>query len=110
RHAPGARSHPRPPVGLADLADPDALGSRRRPRGDGLHADLAGWHAHRGAAPDAVDDRDRVALLREHRRALPPAPIAVQLRGERVALRPLAADDLDAAYAALQEPEVARWW
>jgi aminoglycoside 6'-N-acetyltransferase len=34
----------------------------------------------------------------------------VQLRGERVALRPLVADDLDAAYAALQEPEVARWW
>jgi aminoglycoside 6'-N-acetyltransferase len=34
----------------------------------------------------------------------------VQLRGERVALRPLVADDLAAAYAALQEPEVARWW
>jgi aminoglycoside 6'-N-acetyltransferase len=31
-------------------------------------------------------------------------------RGERVALRPLVADDLDAVYAALQEPEVARWW
>jgi aminoglycoside 6'-N-acetyltransferase len=34
----------------------------------------------------------------------------VRLRGERVALRPLVADDLDAAYAALQEPEIARWW
>jgi aminoglycoside 6'-N-acetyltransferase len=34
----------------------------------------------------------------------------VQLRGERVALRPLVADDLEAAYRALQEPEVARWW
>jgi aminoglycoside 6'-N-acetyltransferase len=34
----------------------------------------------------------------------------VQLRGERVALRPLAADDLDAVYRALKEPEVARWW
>jgi aminoglycoside 6'-N-acetyltransferase len=32
------------------------------------------------------------------------------LRGERVALHPLTADDLDAAYAALREPEVARWW
>jgi aminoglycoside 6'-N-acetyltransferase len=34
----------------------------------------------------------------------------VHLRGERVALRPLVADDLDAAYAVLREPEVARWW
>jgi aminoglycoside 6'-N-acetyltransferase len=34
----------------------------------------------------------------------------VHLRGERVALRPLAADDLAAVYRALQEPEVARWW
>jgi aminoglycoside 6'-N-acetyltransferase len=34
----------------------------------------------------------------------------VLLRGERVALRPLAADDLGAVCAALQEPEVARWW
>ena len=32
------------------------------------------------------------------------------LRGEGVALRPLVADDLAAAHAALQEPEVARWW
>ena len=32
------------------------------------------------------------------------------LRGERVALRPLVAGDLEAVYAALQEPEVARWW
>jgi aminoglycoside 6'-N-acetyltransferase len=34
----------------------------------------------------------------------------VVLRGERVALRPLVADDLAAVYAALQEREVARWW
>jgi aminoglycoside 6'-N-acetyltransferase len=34
----------------------------------------------------------------------------VQLRGERVALRPLVPDDLDAVHAALQHPEVARWW
>jgi aminoglycoside 6'-N-acetyltransferase len=34
----------------------------------------------------------------------------MRLRGERVALRPLAADDLDAVYAALQEPGVASWW
>jgi aminoglycoside 6'-N-acetyltransferase len=34
----------------------------------------------------------------------------VPLRGERVALRPLVAEDLDAVYRALQEPEVARWW
>ena len=32
------------------------------------------------------------------------------LRGERVALRPLVADDLGAVYDALREPEVARWW
>ena len=32
------------------------------------------------------------------------------LRGERVALRPLVADDLEAVYAALQDHEVARWW
>ena len=32
------------------------------------------------------------------------------LRGERVALRPLVADDLGAVYATLQEPSVARWW
>ena len=34
----------------------------------------------------------------------------MRLRGERVALRPLSADDLEAVYRALQEPEVARWW
>jgi hypothetical protein len=34
----------------------------------------------------------------------------MHLRGERVALRPLVADDLGAVYAALQEPAVARWW
>jgi aminoglycoside 6'-N-acetyltransferase len=34
----------------------------------------------------------------------------MRLGGERLALRPLAADDLDAAYRALQEPGVARWW
>jgi len=34
----------------------------------------------------------------------------VPLRGERVALRPLVAEDLAAVYGALQEPEVARWW
>jgi aminoglycoside 6'-N-acetyltransferase len=34
----------------------------------------------------------------------------VLLRGERVALRPLVVEDLDAVHAALQEPEVARWW
>jgi aminoglycoside 6'-N-acetyltransferase len=34
----------------------------------------------------------------------------VRLRGERIALRPLVAEDLDAVYAALREPEVARWW
>jgi len=34
----------------------------------------------------------------------------VRLRGERVALRPLVAADLDAVYAALREPGVARWW
>ena len=32
------------------------------------------------------------------------------LRGERVALRPLVADDLGAVYDGLREPEVARWW
>ena len=32
------------------------------------------------------------------------------LRGERVVLRPLAEDDLDAILAILAEPEVARWW
>ena len=32
------------------------------------------------------------------------------LRGERVVLRPLAEDDLDAVLAILAEPEVARWW
>ena len=32
------------------------------------------------------------------------------LRGERVALRPLVADDLGSVYDALREPEVARWW
>jgi len=34
----------------------------------------------------------------------------VRLRGERVALRRLVADDLDAVYGVLQEPEVAHWW
>jgi len=34
----------------------------------------------------------------------------LRLCGERVALRPLAAADLGAVYAALREPEVARWW
>jgi aminoglycoside 6'-N-acetyltransferase len=34
----------------------------------------------------------------------------VPLRGERVALRPLGEEDLNAVYRALQEPEVARWW
>ena len=34
----------------------------------------------------------------------------MQLRGERVVLRPLVEDDLDAVYSALQESEVARWW
>jgi len=34
----------------------------------------------------------------------------VRLRGERVALRPLVADDLPAVYAVLREPSVARWW
>jgi aminoglycoside 6'-N-acetyltransferase len=34
----------------------------------------------------------------------------VLLRGERVALRPLVAEDLNAVYTALQEPGVARWW
>src|SRR5439155_25478418 len=109
-HAPGARRRPRPPLRVADLADPDALRPRRRPWGDGLHADLAGRDAHRGAEPDAVDDRDRAALLRKHGRALPSPPVAVRLRGERVALRPLVADDLDAVHGARQEPAVARWW
>jgi aminoglycoside 6'-N-acetyltransferase len=34
----------------------------------------------------------------------------VGLRGERVALRPLETGDLDAVYATLREPGVARWW
>jgi aminoglycoside 6'-N-acetyltransferase len=32
------------------------------------------------------------------------------LRGERVLLRPLAEDDLEAVLAILAEPDVARWW
>ena len=32
------------------------------------------------------------------------------LRGERVALRPLVVEALDAVHAALQAPEGARWW
>jgi aminoglycoside 6'-N-acetyltransferase len=32
------------------------------------------------------------------------------LRGERLVLRPLVEDDLDALVAILAEPEVARWW
>jgi aminoglycoside 6'-N-acetyltransferase len=32
------------------------------------------------------------------------------LRGERLVLRPIAEDDLDALLAILAEPEVARWW
>ena len=42
-------------------ADPDALGPRRRARRHGLHADLAGRHAHRRAEPDAADDRRRAS-------------------------------------------------
>ena len=34
----------------------------------------------------------------------------MELRGERVALRPLVADDLPAVYEGLREPEVERWW
>ena len=32
------------------------------------------------------------------------------LRGERVVLRPLVEDDVDAVLAILGEPAVARWW
>jgi aminoglycoside 6'-N-acetyltransferase len=34
----------------------------------------------------------------------------VRLRGERVALRPLVADDLASVHAVLREPSVAQWW
>ena len=60
--------HPRAALGRARRADPDALRPRRRHRRHGLHADLAGRHAHRRAQPDAPDDRGRGALLREHGR------------------------------------------
>ena len=51
--------------------------SGREPaRRDGLHADLAGRHAHRRAEPDAPDARRGGAVLREHDRAVPPARVA----------------------------------
>src|SRR5579884_4082669 len=76
--------HPRAAVGGARRVDPHALGPRHRARRHGLHARLAGRHAHRRAKPDAADDPGRAALLRQHDPALPPAAVGsggVQLAG-----------------------------
>ena len=45
--------------------DPHALGPRHGPRRHGLHADVAGWHAHRRAQPHTRHDRGRGAVLPE---------------------------------------------